>query len=77
MQKVLKTIAVILIVFLIGSCASKQPLKEQTDVTLSQPPAEEETKETEPPAQKPPEIKKLKKKRLYGLSRKQKTSLSS
>ena len=56
-----KTIAVILIVFLIGSCASKQSVKEQTDVTLSQPPAEEEIKETAPSAQKPPEIKKLKK----------------
>ena len=56
----LKTIAVILIVFLIGSCASKQPAKDIA-VPQPQPSAEEEIKETAPSAQKPPEIKKLKK----------------
>lgn len=55
-----KTIAVIMVIFLIASCASKQPAKDIA-VPPTQLPAEEEIKETAPSAQKPPEIKKLKK----------------
>lgn len=55
-----KTIAVIMVIFLIASCASKQPVK-QTDIPLIPPSAEEEIKKPEPPAEKPIEIKQLQK----------------
>ncbi|MBA3071518.1 MAG: hypothetical protein FP829_05080, partial [Nitrospirae bacterium] len=63
MQKVSKTIAVIIAVFLIGACASKQPVK-QTDIPLIPPSAEEEIKKPESPAEKPIEIKQLKKEEM-------------
>jgi len=60
MQKVSKTIAVIIAVFLIGACASKQPVK-QAAVPLIPPSVGEAIKKPEPPAKKPIEIKQLKK----------------
>ncbi|MDP3047826.1 MAG: secretin N-terminal domain-containing protein [Thermodesulfovibrionales bacterium] len=58
-----KTIAVIMVIFLIASCASKQSAKDIA-VTPSPPSAEEEIKKPESPAEKPIEIKQLKKEEM-------------